>query len=170
MKAIVTAALIAAAALAAAGCGSAARPAIAATPAAATPGPADTGSANCNSSGCPGDAPTPNPDGTYSGSCDVSLSDALYGQNYLTADVNLHNTGNVGTITRVRISWGQQGFAPITETRTVRVRDGASRTVHFHYAASQEQISRFQDVQLADSNGDGCHYRATNTGTFGAAH
>jgi hypothetical protein len=177
MKAIATAALIAVTALAAAGCastGHAAKTAIAATPAAATPGPADTGSANCNSSGCPGDAPpAPAPDGTYSGSCDVSLSDALYGQNYLTADVSLHNTGNVGTITRVRVSWGQQGFAPIVATRTVHVRYHGSKTVHLHYPVSQEQISRFQDVQLAEmdssGNGDGCHYRATNIGTFGAA-
>ncbi len=163
MKAIATAAL-AAIALAAAGCASTAH--VPATAGAA----AGTGSAAVPATPAAAPAPDPSPDGTYSGSCDVSLSDALYGQDYLTADVNLDNTGNVGTINRVRVSWGQQGFAPITATRTVHVRYHASKTVHLHYAASQEQISRFQDVQLADSNGDGCHYHAATTGTFGAAH
>jgi hypothetical protein len=166
MKAIVTAALGAALVITtAAGCGPATNAAKTGTAATVTPAAA--------ASTAPAPA-APSPDGTYSGSCDVSLSDSLYGQDYLTADVSLRNTGNVGTITRVRVSWGQQGFAPIMATRTVHVRYHGSKTVHLHYPVSQEQISRFQDVQLAEmggsGNGDGCHYRATNIGTFGAAH
>ena len=162
MKAITTAALAAAAVIAAAGCTSATHAVKTATGKTVTPAAA--------SSTAPAPA-VPSPDGRYSGSCDVSLSSALYGQDYLTADVRLRNTGNVGTITRVRVSWGQQGFSPITMTRTVHVRYHASKTVPFHYPASQEQISRFQDVQLAGGfQNDGCKYRATNIGTFGAAH
>jgi hypothetical protein len=113
--------------------------------------------------------PTASPDGTYSGTCDVSLSSSLYGQDYLTADVTLTNTGNVGTHVAARASWGQQGFEPIHMTRIVKVAAGGSRTVHFHYAATTEQISRFQDVQLA-STGDGCTYQGTIIDTFGQVH
>lgn len=114
-------------------------------------------------------APAPSPDGKYSGSCDVSLSDSLYGQNYLTADVDLQNTGNIGTVIKATVKWGQQGFSPIVASKTVRLHVGQSKTVHFHSPASEEQISRFQDVQLADSNGDGCHYRGSMIRTFGQA-
>jgi len=165
MKAIATAALGAALVItAAAGCGPAAH--TAKTDAGVTP------AAAASTVPATAPAPVPSPDGTYSGSCDVSLSSSLNGQDYLTADIRLKNTGNIGTITRATVRWGQQGFSPVKATKTVRLPAGHSKTVHLNYAATTEQISRFQDVQLTemDSNGDGCHYRATNTGTFGAAH
>jgi hypothetical protein len=111
--------------------------------------------------------PTPNPAGTITGSCDVSLSSSLYGQNYLTAQANADNTGNIGTIVRVRVSWPLQGFAPITQTRTVRVAAGATSQVEFHAAVTQDQVSEFQDEQLSANGSDPCHYRGTITGTWG---
>jgi hypothetical protein len=119
------------------------------------------------SSSAPPPPPTPNPAGTITGSCDVSLSSSLYGQNYLTAEVNADNTGNIGTTVRVHVSWPLQGFAPITQTRTVRVAAGATSQVEFHAAVSQDQVSEFQDEQLAASGSDPCHYGGTMTGTWG---
>ncbi len=166
MKVIVTAALIAAIAITAAACG----PAHVKTSAVRQPVPAlSTNPVSTYTA----PAPAPSPDGKYSGSCDVSLSSSVYGQDYLTADIRLENTGNIGTITRATVRWGQQGFSPIKATKTVRLPAGRSKTVHFHYAATTGQISRFQDVQLTEmggsGTGDGCRYRATNTGTFGSA-
>jgi hypothetical protein len=40
---------------------------------------------------------------------------------------------------------------------------GQALTLHFHYPASTEQVSRFQDVQLAVS-GDACSYHITVNG------
>src|SRR6266516_5595341 len=76
--------------------------------------------------------PAANPKASGSGSCDVSLSDALYGQDYLTADVDVDNAGNIAQVVEVTVRWPQQGFAPIVRHR---------------------QVSRFQDRQLA-SDGD----------------
>lgn len=115
----------------------------------------------------PAQPPAPNPTGTISGSCDVSLSSSIYGQNYLTAQVNADNTGNIGTIVRVRVSWPLQGFSPITRARNVRVGAGATSQVEFHVAVTQDQVSQFQDEQLSASGADPCHYRGTITGTWG---
>jgi hypothetical protein len=119
------------------------------------------------SSSAPPPPPTPNPAGTITGSCDVSLATSLYGQDYLTAQVNADNTGNIGTMVRVRVSWPLQGFSPITRARTVRVAAGATSQVEFHAAVSQDQVSEFQDEQLAANGSDPCHYSGTITGTWG---
>ena len=154
-------AIAAAASIAAlAGCGSIAahHTTTAARPAAATSSPPAAPSTP--------PPPAPNAQGTITGSCDVSLSTALYGQNYLTAQVDVANTGNIGTRVRVRVTWPLQGFAPIVRVRTVRVRAGATRQAEFHVPVSEQQVSQFQDVQLA-ATGDPCRYRGTITSTWG---
>lgn len=110
--------------------------------------------------------PAANPQGNITGSCDVSLSTAIYGQNYLTASVTAHNTGNVGTVVRIKVIWPLQGFPPITKAKTVRTRPGSSRMVQFNAPITQEQVSQFQDVQM-NASGDPCNYKATITSTFG---
>ena len=113
-------------------------------------------------------APAPSPNGTYSGSCDVSLSSSITGQNYLTGEIDVHNTGNIGTVNRVRISWPLQGFAPIVKSKTVRVRAGVTRRVEFRAAVDESQVGQFQDEQLSSNSGDPCHYHAVEINTFGA--
>lgn len=120
----------------------------------------------------PAPAPTPDPKGDittgggFGAGCDVDLSSSLYGPNFLTAQVNAHNTGNIGIINRIRVSWPLQGFAPIVAFKTVRIRPGHTRQVEFNVQVTESQVGNFQDAQLA-TNGDPCHYRATITGTFG---
>lgn len=126
------------------------------------------------SSSAPPPAPAPSPAGTISGSCDVSLSDSLYGQNYLTAQVQAQNTGNIGTVVRIRVSWPLQGFAPITKTKTVRLHPGSSSQAEFHMPVTSDQVSNFQDAQMAalnnsDNAGAPCHYHAEIIRTFGQA-
>jgi hypothetical protein len=115
----------------------------------------------------PPPAPAPSPAGKITGSCDVSLSASLYGQDYLTASVNVMNTGNIGTFVRVRVSWPLQGFAPMTMTRTVKVATGGTYQAEFHTPVNTTQVSQFQDEQLASSTADPCSYNATITRTFG---
>jgi hypothetical protein len=122
-------------------------------------------------SSAPAPAPTVSPNGTVSGSCDVSLSDNFVsGQDYLTADVQVQNTGNVGVVIKVTVGWPQQGFDDIKKSKRVHVPFGATKTVHLNYPVSTQQISNFQDVQLASSGNDVCHYRGDLVSTYGPVH
>ena len=77
----------------------------------------------------------PAPDGTYTGSCDYELSDNM--NNYpahagdLNGEVDVENTGNVGIVLKVTISWPQLGHAPIAMHKTVKVPYSGSLTVPF---------------------------------------
>jgi hypothetical protein len=115
-------------------------------------------------------APAPSPDGTYSGSCDYTLSNAIYGNDHLTGEVDLKNTGNIGTVNRVRISWPQEGYAPIVAHKTVRVPAGGSKVVRFHVpvASMGNVITNLQSWQERHNFRDGCHYRTTIIDTFGS--
>jgi hypothetical protein len=123
-------------------------------------------------SAAPAPAPVPSPAGNISGSCDVSLSSGIYGQNYLTASVTANNTGNIGTISRIKVSWPLQGFSPIVKVKHVRVAAGGSKQVQFRAPVNEQQVSQFQDEQLAASNGNSnvCSYHATIVSTYGTAH
>jgi hypothetical protein len=119
-------------------------------------------------SSAPAPAPTASPNGTVTGSCDVSLSDnSVSGQDYLTADVQVQNTGNLGAVIKVTVGWPQQGFDDIKKSKTVHVPFGATKTVHLNHPASSQQIRNFQDAELASSGNDVCHYRGDLVGTFG---
>src|SRR3712207_8487422 len=47
------------------------------------------------------------------------------------ADATIRNNGNVGIVVSVRAAWQQIGAAPVTETKTTRVRVGRTRRVTF---------------------------------------
>ena len=117
--------------------------------------------------------PSPNPAGTYSGSCSYTLSTNF--SNYtadagtLTGEVDVINTGNIGTIVHVRITWPQEGYGPIVMARTVHLAAGTTRPVSFHQVAGQNVISNLQNWQQGHNDNDGCTYKATITGTFGNA-
>jgi hypothetical protein len=113
-------------------------------------------------------APVPSPDGKYSGSCDYTLgSDPVGGTAVFVGEIDLTNTGNVGTIVRARITWPQEGYAPIAMKRTMRVPSGQKRAVRFHYHADGNQVDLLQAWQSGHNFKDGCTYRATLTGTYG---
>jgi hypothetical protein len=119
----------------------------------------------------PAPAAAPNPQGNYTGSCDYTLSSSLYGDDHLIGEVDLTNTGNIGTITRVRITWPQEGYAPITARKTAHVPAGQTIPVRFHIAVSSQGnvINQLQSYQLSH-NGTGCTYHATITSTYGSVH
>jgi hypothetical protein len=116
----------------------------------------------------------PNPDGTFQGSCDYSLNDNIdFSSNIegkLLGEVELRNTGNIGTVERVRITWPQFGLPPVVRTRVVHVASGDSRTVQFHVPATSDMIGSLQDWQERHGFKDGCKYRATLVRTFGSVH
>lgn len=119
---------------------------------------------------CPGDspAPTPSPDGTFQGACDYTLgSDPVNGTAVATGDVTVTNTGNIGTIDKVSISWPQQGYSPLTMTKTVRVPVGGENDVQFHMPLTSTQLDNLQNWQMGHTS-DGCKYNASIIGTFGS--
>jgi hypothetical protein len=117
-------------------------------------------------------APEPSPNGTYSGSCDYTLgSDPVGGFGQSTAraigEVDLRNTGNIGTVTRVRITWPQEGTAPIVARKTVRVDAGGRAVARFRVRITGDQVDLLQSWQTRHGFRDGCTYHATITDTYG---
>ena len=119
-------------------------------------------------------APTPSPDGKYTGSCDYTLSSNFSGTGYdhLIGEIDLHNTGNVGTVVNVRITWPQEGYAPIEAKRTVKTKPGEHLAVRFHIpvATSGNVITLLQSWQSNHNDNSGCTFKATITGTFGSVN
>ncbi|SRR5258708_3807668 len=110
--------------------------------------------------------PVTNPKGKYNGSCNYNLGNN--GSTYTaTGDIQMHNTGNVGIVVRMKITWPQQGYAPLAMTRTVKLATGQSRDVQFHRPLSYTQISNLQAWQNGHNYADGCTYHAKITDTFG---
>ena len=110
--------------------------------------------------------PVTNPKGTYNGSCNYNLGNN--GSTYTaTGDIQMHNTGNVGIVVRMKITWPQQGYAPLAMTRTVKLATGQHRDVQFHRPLSYTQISNLQSWQSGHSYADGCTYHAKITDTYG---
>jgi len=115
----------------------------------------------------------PNPDGTVTGSCAYELA-ADYSDTHagdLNGEVDLENTGNVGIVLNVTITWPQLGHAPIKLGRQkVGVAYGQTVTVPFTRLATGSEIDRLQSWQAGHDNDDGCTYNGTIVDTFGAAH
>jgi hypothetical protein len=116
-------------------------------------------------------AAAPSPDGTFTGSCNYTLGDSpSTGTAMATGDINVENTGNVGIVTKVTITWPQEGFSPLSLTKTVRVPYGGSLDVQFHRPLTGTQVDNLQNYQLGHAGDDGCTYNGSMVGTFGAAH
>jgi len=115
-------------------------------------------------------AATPSPDGKYNGACDYTLgSDPVGGTAMATGDIQVRNTGNVGIAIKLKITWPQQGYAPLAMTKTVKLATGASRDVQFHRSISQTEIENLQNWQGSHDYADGCTYKGTIIHTFGPA-
>jgi hypothetical protein len=154
-------------------------PSHAATPASAggynppTPpaGPTPASSAPATPAAAP--APEPSPSGTADTSCDDDLGgSSIYDPVYLTGEVDVTNTGNIGIIVRVRMAWHQEAYPDVTvPAKTVRVKVGRTRPVRFRFyvgtfAGSTSALDLWQSWQ--DSHdGQPCHARTRITGTFG---
>ena len=86
-------------------------------------------------------------------------------QDYLTARIDVANTGNVGEAVEITAIWPQAGQAAITKDRWVRLPHGAHRTVMFRIPAAPYQVEAFQA-----SHGPGEVATAAIKKTFGEVH
>lgn len=115
-------------------------------------------------------AVVPSPDGTFQGSCDYSLGDSpATGTAQAIGDVDAVNTGNIGIVVKLTITWPQEGFAPLKLSKTVRVPQGGDVDMQFHRPLSGDQVDRLQSYQSGHGYDDGCTYRGEMTDTFGTA-
>jgi hypothetical protein len=85
-----------------------------------------------------------------------------------TGYIQLTSTGNIGTIDRVTITWPQQGYSPLAMTKRIHFTVGATRDIQFHMPLTSDQITNLQNWQTGHNYADGCTYKATMTGMFGA--
>lgn len=142
-----------------------------------------THSASPAASQSPTAAPTPtlpavpNPQANGSGSCSYTLGNSASADNYLTGEIDITNTGNIGVTVKASISWPQEGYSPITVTKTVNVPHGASAMpVSFNYNAGNiasgsnviDNLQAWEQGHPGSTND--CTYNITITGTYGAAH
>jgi hypothetical protein len=117
-------------------------------------------------------APTPSPAGKYVGSCNYTLNDN-FNSNIAadaTGDIQVTNTGNIGIIVTLKMTWPQEGYNPLVMRKHgVHIADGASRDIEFHMPLSQDQISNLQNWQLGHNDASGCTYKVRIDSTFGSA-
>jgi hypothetical protein len=137
-----------------------------ASPAAPVPSPA---------AAAPAPAPTASPAGTGSGSCDYTLGDnpaGSPGTAVATGEIDLTNTGNVGITVKATVAWPQEGYAPLTLTKTARVPFGASgQPVSFALPLTYDQITNLQNWEEGHSfPANDCTYTEDITGTYGRVH
>jgi hypothetical protein len=102
--------------------------------------------AACGQSGPSGVAPSTG--GTYQGTCTEGRVS--------TAQVTLHNTGNVGEMVRVSVIW--EGHPAVTATRNIKLAYGGWAVVRFRKAVGSSTAELLQG---------GCSYSAVVTGHFG---
>ena len=62
------------------------------------------------------------------------------------AGTKIKNTGNVGLVADVTVSWDQLGRGPLKEVREVKVPYGRSKNVQFTKIATGDQIDLHQSV------------------------
>ncbi|HVT97918.1 MAG TPA: hypothetical protein VHE33_10440 [Acidobacteriaceae bacterium] len=125
------------------------------------------------SASVPADTPqavTPSTSGTYEGACAYTLGDNPAGGTAVaTGDIDVTNTGNIGEVIKLKISWPQQGFSPLTRTSTVRLAKGQEQDVQFNHPLTSDQLDNLQNWQTSHGFKSGCTYNGTIVSTFGTA-
>ena len=115
----------------------------------------------------PPPVPEASPDGTFtSGECDYTLG-KLTGFTWhpkAIAATNLANTGNIGTVVRVKAWWQETGHASLTARKVVRLGVGQSRRVVFSVPIPASQLDGLQNAAF---NNHWCGVRASIVSTFG---
>lgn len=113
--------------------------------------------------------PAERPDGSYQGACNYTLSDNFSDANAGTAtgDIEVTNTGNVGIEVKATITWPQQGYDPLSQTKTVKVPVGGSSDVQFRVPMTMNQVENLQNWQEGHGFKDGCTYSGKIVSTFG---
>lgn len=117
---------------------------------------------------------TPDPAGTVTGTCAYELSSDL--DDYethaadLDAEVDAENTGNVGIVLTVTVTYPQLAHPAIVMSKKVKVPYGQTVTVPFTRSIDESQITRLQDWQTGHDFDDGCTYKGSITDTYGPTH
>lgn len=120
------------------------------------------------------DPAIPDPAGTVTGTCAYDLATDL--SNYdthaadLNAEVDVENTGNIGIVLTVTVTYPQLAHPGIVLSKKVRVVYGQTLTVSFTRPIGQSQITLLQDWQSGHDYDDGCTYKGTINDTYGTAH
>jgi hypothetical protein len=114
-------------------------------------------------------APTPNPDASFSSSCDYVLgnftSHTKKGYRFI-GQAEIHNTGNISVVADVKARWVQVGSRPISKAKRVTIDWKRSATVNFTVPVGQDEISLHQAY-----NGDTpCKITVNLVDTVGDAH
>lgn len=115
--------------------------------------------------------PTASPDGTYQGACDYTLGDNPAGDPgtaVATGDIDTTNTGNIGETIKLTLTWPQQGFSPLSVTKTVKLAAGQESDVQFNHPLTSTEVDNLQSWQLGHAGDSGCTYNGTIVSTFGA--
>jgi hypothetical protein len=103
----------------------------------------------------------PDPDGEYDVDCDYLLGS---GDNYrFVAGGDLENTGNIGIVVQVVVTWDRLGSPPARVEKRYRVRTNATREVQVSVPATLDDIDAHQS---ADAD---CDVRVRIVDTFGNA-
>jgi hypothetical protein len=140
-------------------------------PAAASSGGGNPAASSQTTSTPPPPAPAASPDGTYQGACDYTLGDdpaGSPGTAVATGDIQVTNTGNIGTVDRLRITWPQQGYSPLVMHKTIRLAAGASEDVQFHRHLTSTELDNLQNWQTGHNYNDGCTYNTAMISEFGS--
>jgi hypothetical protein len=108
----------------------------------------------------------PEPDATYTSSCDYVLGDFTQSKNgfRFIAGADVENTGNIGVIVRVTATFKQLGTKPVVLKKNARIAYGESASVQLTKVVSQNQIDL---IQSAQDSGDICKVVASVIDTFG---
>lgn len=112
----------------------------------------------------------PDPKAKLTGSCDYELGDGMGGNYSLNAEVDVKNTGNIGLLVNVKVSWPQFGTSPVVASKKVKVPYRKTVTVRFKKHASMTQITRIQNWQERHDFDDGCKYKGDLIETSGQPH
>lgn len=120
-------------------------------------------------------AAVPDPAGTVTGSCAYELvfDNIEPGHDHmgdLNGEVDVANTGNIGTVVKVTITWPQLGHPAIKVVKSVKVAYGQTVTVPFTRPATTSVIDRLQSWQNSHDFKDGCTYDGSIVDTYGPAH
>jgi hypothetical protein len=135
------------------------------------PAEESTGTPSVAPSASPSPSPPPpaeDPDGTYTTSCDYLLGNFTQTQaGYRAiATAKVKNTGNIGTVLRVKAHWDMVGRPSLVAEKTVQLKVGQSRKVDFSEVLSSDELDAMQNAALDFD--DWCNVKATITDTFGA--
>jgi hypothetical protein len=115
-----------------------------------------------------GCAPSPAPDGKYTGNAtepEHDFNSSVAG--WLVGGVEMTNTGNIDIVIHGKVTWKQAGAGPIVKVKTKRIKPGHTKVAHSRIRLTR-RVSR-PTSRPRPLNGKACSIKATIIKTFGQA-